>query len=326
YISRSKSKAILIALSFFAIYFIWGTTYLANIFGLKGMKPFVLSTLRYGMAAILLTVGCFIKKLPFPGWKNSKVYIISGLLMLVGGSGLVVLGEQYINSGHAAVVIATEPLLFLLFDKKSRRSFLNDKWITGGLLLGFSGILVFSHFSSQDQAHLTHPGDVLKGTILVLTSTLFWVAGTLYARNYKTEEDSHIAGAAVKHIAAAVACFVIAIFSGEWSSFTPGNVSANAWGGLAFLVVMGSLIAFMAFTWLVTVKPAAIVSTHTYVNPLVAVLIGWIMAKEQVGTMQILALTMVLAGVALTNIKAKDHAVQVGSTSSGAGRGTRSLL
>ncbi|HZE83515.1 MAG TPA: hypothetical protein VE035_04360, partial [Puia sp.] len=90
YISRSKSKAILITLSFFAIYFIWGTTYLANIFGLKGMKPFVLSTLRYGMAAILLTVGCFIKKLPFPGWKNIKVYVISGLLMLVGGSGLVV--------------------------------------------------------------------------------------------------------------------------------------------------------------------------------------------------------------------------------------------
>src|SRR5579859_6890334 len=93
--------------AFAAIYIIWGTTYLANLFGLEGMKPFVLSTLRYVLVAGLLVAWCLIRKIPFPSRKSIPALTISGLLMLVGGSGIVVFGEQYINSGHAATVIAS---------------------------------------------------------------------------------------------------------------------------------------------------------------------------------------------------------------------------
>jgi len=298
-----NTKKLLTVLAFTAIYFIWGTTYLANRFGLQEMKPFILSTLRYSAAAILLLIWCFIKKLSFPKGRQLKVLVISGLLMLGGGAGFVVIGEQYINSGHTAVVIATEPLLFLLMDKKGWRANFSNKWLLTGLLLGFTGIFMFSRFTTDPHAVADNVVGSIKGTALVLMSCIFWVSGTLYARRRQTAEGSGVADAAVQHLAAAIACGVIAFSLGEWHSFSPSEISSSTWGALAFLVVMGSLVAFMAFSWLMKIKPPAMVSTHTYVNPVVAVVIGCLVAKESVSGVQIAALVMVLAGVVLTGIK-----------------------
>jgi drug/metabolite transporter (DMT)-like permease len=298
-----NTKRTLTILAFAAIYFIWGTTYLANIFGLQGMKPFILSSLRYAGASALLLVWCLIKRLALPSLRQLKVLAISGLLMLGGGAGFVVIGEQYISSGHTAVVIATEPLLFLLLDRQGWRSNFSNKWMLTGLLLGFTGIFLFSRYTTSTAATAGGALELIKGTALVLLSSIFWVSGTLYARRHQTEEGSPVVQAAVQHMAAALACSVIALSLGEWHSFTPSEIPSQAWGALTFLVVMGSLVAFIAFTWLVKIKPPAIVSTHAYVNPIVAVIIGCIIAKEQIGSMQILSLAMVLIGVLLTSIK-----------------------
>ena len=301
--TNMNPKKTLTILAFAAIYFIWGTTYLANIFGLQGMKPFILSSLRYAGASTLLLVWCLIKKLPLPSPRQLKVLAISGLLMLGGGAGFVVIGEQYISSGHTAVIIATEPLLFLLLDRQGWRSNFSNKWMLTGLLLGFTGIVLFSRYTTSTAVAMGGVLELIKGTALVLLSTIFWVSGTLYARRHQTEEGSPVVQAAVQHMAAALACSVIALSLGEWHSFTPSAIPTQAWGALTFLVVMGSLVAFIAFTWLVKIKPPAIVSTHTYVNPIIAVIIGCIIAKEQIGAMQILSLAMVLTGVLLTSIK-----------------------
>jgi drug/metabolite transporter (DMT)-like permease len=298
-----NTKKLLVILAFIAIYFIWGATYLANIFGLKDMKPFVLSTLRYSAAAVILLAWCLVRKLSFPAGPQLKALVISGLLMLCGGAGFVVIGEQYINSGHTAVVIATEPLLFLLMDKKGWRSNFSNKWMLTGLLMGFAGIFLFSRFTKDPNATAGSAMELIKGTVLVLLSTIFWVSGTLYARKHKTGEGSGVADAAVQHLAAAIACGVIGLSLGEWHSFTPSDISPAAWGALAFLVVMGSLVAFIAFSWLMRIKPPALVSTHTYVNPVVAVIIGCLVAKEHISALQVTALVMVLAGVVLTSIK-----------------------
>jgi len=298
-----NTKRTLTILAFLAIYFIWGTTYVANIFGLQSMKPFVLSSLRYAGASTLLLVWCLFKRLTLPSPRQLKVLAISGLLMLGGGAGFVVIGEQYISSGHTAVIIATEPLLFLLLDRAGWRSNFSNKWMLTGLLLGFTGIFLFSRYSTPAAVDTNGAMELIKGTVLVLLSSVFWVSGTLYARRHQTEEGSPVVQAAVQHMAAALACSVIALSLGEWRSFTPSGISSQAWGALAFLVLMGSLVAFIAFTWLVKIKPPAIVSTHTYVNPIVAVIIGSLIAKEQIGTMQVISLVLVLAGVLLTSIK-----------------------
>ena len=281
-----------------AVYIIWGTTYLANRFGLLGMKPFILSSLRYLTVAGVLLAWAGIKRLSFPSWKNARVLAISGLLMLVGGSGFVVTGELYINSGATAVIIAIEPLLFLLLDRRNRKGY--SPLVLTGIVLGFAGIFLFSRFTGgTDALSAGHPADVLKGTIIVLISTFFWVFGVLYARNQTTNNASPVNNMAIQHLAGGLGCALIALFRGDWASFNPAQISLPAWGGLVYLIIMGSLVAFAAFMWLVKVQPPAIVSTHTYVNPIVAVIAGWMMAGESISVPQVVALGMVLVGVLL---------------------------
>ncbi|RYY54812.1 MAG: EamA family transporter [Chitinophagaceae bacterium] len=287
--------------AFFAVYFIWGTTYLASLFGLEGMGPFVLSALRYGSAAILLGIWVFARKLHWPARENFPRLVLSGALMLVGGSGLVVYGEQYVNSGYAAVVVASEPLWFVILDRK-RWSFYFGNWkIIAGLLTGFGGIILFSFYSSGN-AEL-RPGGILPGTLIILGSAVLWVVGTLIAAGITTRQGSNIARTTVQLISGAIVASLIAAFTGEWTTFAPALVSDRAWAGLAFLVIMGSIVAYVSFNWLVTVRPPALVSTHTYVNPVVAVLLGWTLAGELLSGRQVAALFIVLAGIAITQIQ-----------------------
>ena len=294
----SRPPGILLLLAFLAVYIIWGTTYLAIRYGLLGMKPFVLNALRYGSVAIALFAWCAIRKLPLPNKKNVKVLAISGLLMLAGGTGLVATGEQYINSGSAAIIIATEPLMFLIFDKKNYKAYSPATLI--GMTLGFTGIFIFSKFTTgtADALTTTHQ-NVLLGTLLVLISAFLWVLGTLYLRRQTDNNASPVANAAYQHLSGALACIAVGAFNGDWKAFSPAHTPAAAWIGLAYLIIFGSLIAFLAFMFLVRVMPPAIVSTHTYINPIVAVIAGWIMAGEQIGGAQLLALGMVLLGVLL---------------------------
>jgi drug/metabolite transporter (DMT)-like permease len=300
--NASKPQGLTLILAFAAVYIIWGTTYLAIRYGLLGIPPFMLLVLRYILASIILFAWCIAARLKMPNKYNIRVLSISGLLLLGGGIGSVVLGEQYINSGNTAVIIATSPLLFLLLDKKNWKTYTPGK-ITG-LLLGFFGVFLFSRLGNTGEQHdPAHRWDTLKGTGLVLLSTIFWVSGTLYARKQKDNTASPVANTAVQHLAAAAACLFVAIMKGEWQQFNPAKVPAQAYAGLAYLVIMGSIVAFMAFMWLVKVQPPAIVSTYTYVNPIVAVFAGWIIAGEQVGPAQIGALVLVIVGVLLVQAK-----------------------
>ena len=288
----------LILFAFLAVYIIWGTTYLAIRYGLLGMKPFVLNSFRYGFAAIIMFAWCAGRKLRMPSWKNARILIVSGLLMLVGGTGLVVTGEQYINSGATATIIATEPLMFLLLDRKNYKSYSPATFI--GFVLGFTGIFIFTKFSAGNTDALSiGAGNVLKGTIFVLISALFWVLGTLYVGRAKDNDAAPMSNAAWQHLAGAVGCIMIGIFRGDWASFHPSQVPTAAWAGLAWLLVMGTLVAFLAFMFLVKVQPPAVVSTHTYVNPIVAVIAGWMLVGEHIGGPQLMALGMVLLGLLL---------------------------
>jgi drug/metabolite transporter (DMT)-like permease len=297
--TNRRPQGVLLILAFMAVYIIWGTTYLAIRYTLSGMTPFISNALRYTLVSALLLAWAGIRRLSFPSWKNARVLALSGLLMLCGGTGLVAVGEQYINSGATAVIIATEPLMFLLFDRKNKRAY--SVLTLTGIFLGFAGIFLFSRFTNGGGDALRGAAgvDVVKGTVLVLISAVFWTLGTLVARSHAGNNASPVSNVAIQHIAGAVAAAIIALFNGDWAHFNPAQVPGQAWGGLAYLVVMGSLVAFMAFMWLVKVMPPAIVSTHTYVNPIVAVIAGWIMVGETINVAQLLALGMVLVGVLL---------------------------
>jgi drug/metabolite transporter (DMT)-like permease len=289
-----------LVLAFATIYIVWGTTYLANLFALESMKPFVISSVRYIAAGVILALWVLTKKMTWPDAKSLKVLIISGIIMLVGGSGLVVYGEQYVNSGYAAVVIATEPFWFVILDKVRWKLYFSDYRIVTGLVLGFVGIALFSYLSPDKQFSHSEDNHKLIGTVVVLVSSLLWVVGALYANKRLKKGSSNASNTMVQLFAAGIFSGLIASINGEWQSFEFTEITARAWGGLLFLIIMGTLLAYLAFTWLLTVQPPAIVSTHTYVNPVVAILIGWLFAGETITYSQLLALVIVLLGVVLT--------------------------
>ncbi len=300
--SKATAPRLWLILAFTAIYFVWGTTYLANLYALKAIPPFIISALRYLVAGVLLAALAYSKHQAFPSGKQIRDLAISGILMLVGGSGLVVVAEQYISSGSAAVIVATEPLWFVLLDQPRWKFYFGEKKIITGLLLGFAGIILFVQLTPASTTHQDQSADQVLGMVIVLVGTVLWVIGTLFASRRIKPGSYTLWHTTVQLVAAGLFSAFVAGINGEWNAFEWQAVLLSSWGGLAFLIVFGSLIAYLAFGWLVTVQPPALVSTHTYVNPLVAVLVGWLAAGELVSGLQILALGIVLTGVLLTQL------------------------
>jgi drug/metabolite transporter (DMT)-like permease len=304
-IQLHDKRSLLVLLAFFAIYFIWGTTYMAVIFALKSFPPFLLSAFRFGVSGTLLFIYCLIRGEPLPDVGSLKVYLISGVLMLVGGSGLVTWSEQYVFSGHAAVVTATEPFIFLLFDRSRWRFYFSQRLIIFGLIVGFVGVLAFILYAPQNAT--LHVPVMLKvaGYAVLFVSCMLWVTGSLYASNSE-KKASNVMTASIQLLGAALVSALLAVITTEYRQFSFYRITPGALGGLAYLTFMGSIIAFVAFMWLLSVRPPAQVSTHTYVNPVVAVFMGWWILNEPVNAIQVMAIAIILLGVLLTNMKKNE--------------------
>lgn len=291
---------LLVAFSFFNIYIIWGSTYLAVAYGLKSFPPFILVGLRYLTAGVLMLAWCKLKGEKLPERKFMLRQALSGILMLVGGTGMIAWAEQYISSGQAAILIATEPLIFLLIDKKRWPEYFSNRYILGGLVTGFTGIFFFL----KSGVAAANPSPMITiASIVVLFSAVLWVLGSLITKDSKGQ-SSTVMNASVQLLAAGIASAIIAFGKGEQLGFSFAKVSLQSWGGLVFLIVMGSLVAYLSFIWLIGIKPPAIISTHTYVNPVVAVFLGWLIIHESVNTAQLMSLLVILAGILLVNVPA----------------------
>lgn len=292
----------LLILAFLAIYIIWGTTYMAIAFGLKGIPPFLMMAFRGIIAGAILLAWRLARGERLPGVATIKAASVSGILMIVGGTGLVAWAEQYVSTGTAAIIMATEPFFFVLLDKKQRSGYFSSKWVITGLLLGFTGIVLFFRFTDQHTQPAADAAMLWIGNGVLLLSAVLWVVGSLYARNNLDHRHSSSLTTGLQLLAAGLFSALVSACTGEWGRFSVRTVPLSAWGGLLYLIVMGSLIAYLAFTWLITVRPPALVSTHTYVNPVVAVLVGWMLAGEQLSYLQMAALLVILTGVLLTNL------------------------
>ena len=300
-----KENPVIVFLAFAAIYIIWGTTYLAILFGLEGFPPFLLSAFRFAIAGLILLIWCLIRGERLPALRDYKVPVISGIVMLVGGTGLVAWSEQYVTSGQAAIMIAGEPFLFLLLDKKRWPFYFSGKRVLLGLLIGFSGIVCFFLFAAHQAGKEVAPFWKAIGYAVLFFSGVLWAGGSLYSKNRTPSHLSNTLTTAVQLTAAGLFSALLSGAMGEWTHFSFAAVSVNAWLGLLYLMVFGSVIAYLAFTWLLSIRPPAIVSTHTYINPIVAVVVGWLMAHEPITHLQVGALFLILLGVMLVNKKSE---------------------
>lgn len=294
-------KTKLVPIAFANIYLIWGATFLAITYGLQGFPPFILSGLRFLGAGMILFIWRILQgeKLPtFSDWTKNG---IAGILILTGGTGLVSWGEQFVSSTEAAIVSATGTFWFIVIDKKNWKAYFSDKLILIGLIIGFVGLLVFLQGSATSSHVIADSTSRLIAFVILGISSIFWVLGSLFSKNNKTN-NSTFSNISQQLLVAAFVSFVIGAIRGEWQTFSFFDVGYLAWLGLGFLVIFGSIIAYLSYIWLLTVQSPALVSTHTYINPIVAVFIGWLLANETITSLQFFGLIIILAGVLLTNL------------------------
>lgn len=298
-------RARLIA-AFAAVYIIWGSTYLAIRFAVETLPPLLMAGARFFIAGIILLAW---SRLSAPNTRPTrldwKTGLISGLLLLLGGNGGVVWAEQRVPSGIAALLVAVVPLWMVLLDwmrPEGRR----PAWLVFvGLGLGLVGLAMLVGPDSFN-GH----GDVsISGAIILVLASLSWAAGSLYTK-HAPRASSGLNGAATQMIAGGLALGVAGVFAGELGHMDLAHASSRSILGFLYLVSFGSLVGFTAYVYLLAHTTAAKAATYAYVNPVVAVLLGWALANEPVTTRTLLAAAVILAGVAIITA-ARDRDVNV---------------
>lgn len=279
-----------------AVYIVWGSTYLAIRFAIETIPPFISAGARFLISGAILYAWRRLSGDAAPKKVEWKAASIVGLLLLLGGNGALVWAEQRVPSGIASLFIATVPLWMVLIDSV-RPAGVQTNWITWvGVLIGFIGIALLAN---PWQVHTagSPPLDSI-GIIALLIGALSWSLGSLYSRNARLPA-SPLMGTGMEMLAGSVGLFAFATLIGEWKQFDLTAVSLRSASGLAYLIVFGSGIGFVAYTWLLRNAPTSIVSTYAYVNPIVAILLGSVLANEPLEKLEIISAAVIIAGVVL---------------------------
>ena len=287
---HSRAYSIQLALAFAAIYLVWGSTYLAIRYAVETIPPLVAAGIRHSIAGGILLVWAWAR-----GFRPTRAHWISGFivgaLFFLVGHGSLHWAEQYVGSGLAALLIATEPMFILVLawsmgqQKISRLSAL-------GLGLGVLGVAMLTG------AELTVKGSSLLALLAVLVGSFAWSAGVVISPKVKLPSDA-LGRTALPTICGAVMLLAAAGLTGEFHATHWASISLKSILGLAYLIVFGSVIAFTAYTWLLQRCPPALVATHTYANPVVAVFLGWLLASEPLSMRVVLASVAILGAIVL---------------------------
>jgi drug/metabolite transporter (DMT)-like permease len=288
---KPKSWAALIA-----VYIVWGSTYLAIRFTIETIPPFISAGIRFLISGAILFAWRRLSGDPAPNKVEWRSAAIVGLLLLLGGNGALVWAEQHIPSGIASVFIATTPLWMVLIDS-FRPGGKRASWLTWvGVLVGLFGIFLLAN-PWQTHTASSPPLDPI-GILVLLIGALSWSIGSLYSRNARLP-DSPLLGTGMEMLVGSAGLFAFATLVGEWKLFDPSSISMRSVSGLTYLIIFGSGIGFVAYTWLLRNAPTSIVSTYAYVNPVVAIFLGSIFANEPLETIEIISAMIIIAGVVL---------------------------
>ena len=296
-----RISTIKIIAAFAVIYIVWGSTYFFIQMAIRNMPVTVMGTFRFLTAGLLMTGWCLVKREKLFVWKDILPALLIGFLLLFIGNGAVAWSEQFLESSVVAVFLASTPIWFVLLDySKWRENFTNAAIITG-LIAGFTGIVfLFKENMSGVLSGNDNKWKAVSIGVLVIGSVA-WVAGSLYSK-YRATAFSGTLNSGWQMLGAGLAYAVTGGIRGDWNGFNWHEVSISAWLAVLYLVTMGSLLGYSAYVWLLQVRPAAQVSTHAYVNPVVAVLLGVFFAAEKISALQITGLGVILAGVLLVNL------------------------
>jgi drug/metabolite transporter (DMT)-like permease len=267
-----------------ALYLIWGATYLGMEIAIETIPPFLMASLRFLIAgAILFAIFRPRERPTLRHWASAAIV---GTFLLVGGNAMVAVAQQRIDTGVAALIVATFPLWIATFDFAANGNRLRPQAVLG-VVVGFAGI-----------ALLVRPGgDIdLVGALICLAAPISWTIGSLYARGARLPGNL-LLGSGMEMLAGGAILAVVGFASGE--RLDVADVSGRSWLALGGLVLLGSIVAYSCYVWLLTVAPTELVSTYAYVNPVIAVLLGAVFLSEAITPWVLVAGVAIVASVAL---------------------------
>src|SRR2546425_4962128 len=268
----------------------WGSTYLAIRVGVGELPPFLFAGLRFLVAGALLAALALALGDRLPRRSADWLTLsIVGVLLLGGGTAFVVWAEQYAPSGVASLFVVTVALWMAFFDAIIPGGSGDLNWrVVAGLLLGFIGTSVLVGASPAELLHAD-----LRGPLALTGASASWSLGSVYAKRHPTETSPYV-GAAVQMIVGGSAVALLGTGLGEWHAW---HLSAKGLGAIAYLVVFGSILGYTAYSYALRHASATIVGTYAYVNPVIAVLLGWLILREPVTERTFIAMVMILGAV-----------------------------
>ena len=284
----------LVLMAFAAVYVVWGSTYLAIRIGIESFPPLILAGLRH------LTVGVFLY--PIVRWKtgirptatNWKTAIVTGALLLFVGNGGVSWAEQTVPSGIAALLVATVSLWLVIVDWVRPGGVKPMARVTLGLVIGFAGMALLVGPAQSGGSERVDP----RGATVLVIASLAWACGSLYSK-HGGMPSSPMLGVAMQSFAGGVILLIAGWFAGEFHTLHLGAVSVRSWLALAYLIVFGSGIGFSAYIYILHKSTAARVGTYAFVNPVVALFLGWLIVGETITLRTVIAAAVILTAVIL---------------------------
>jgi drug/metabolite transporter (DMT)-like permease len=287
---------LLILAAFAALYVIWGSTYLAILFAIETIPPLLMAGTRFLFAGFIMYAIARAQGAPHGSAANWRTALIIGACLLLGGNGGVTLAEQYVPSGLASVMVATVPIYIALLAWWSGIAPRPTPIVWLGLVGGFAGVAILLgpalHFPPEETRH---PG---IGMLILLLSSFIWSAGSIYSRKAKSASPPLLL-AGQQMICGGALLALAGLLMGEHHRFDASRISLLSIGAFAYLVIIGALVGYTAYIFLLRHCDPAKVATYAYVNPIVAVLLGALFAGETLTTRTVLAAGLIIGSVAL---------------------------
>ncbi|OGX90800.1 EamA family transporter [Hymenobacter coccineus] len=303
--AAQPSRAALLT-AFALVYVIWGSTYLGIRFAIESLPPLLMAGTRYALAGALLYGAMRLRGAPAPPAASWGRALLIGICLISFGNGGVTVGEQYISSGLAALLVATVPMLLALLG-----------WASGvsrptplaalGLVLGLAGVYLLARASAGAGSAVAQPGHAGLGVACVLVAALVWSIGSLYGKRRPAAASPFVAGG-MQMLCGGLVMVALGLARGETQQLHLAAVSARSWWAFTYLVTFGSLLAFTAYVWLLQAVEPALAGTYAFVNPVVAVGLGWAFGGEQLGWPMLGggALVVVAVGLLLLGSRAPE--------------------
>jgi drug/metabolite transporter (DMT)-like permease len=280
----------------------WGTSYTASKIANVYMPGIFLAGIRQFITGSIMTAFFLCKKYPLPSLENLKKIFFQGMLLLFIGNGLVTWSLEFISSGLAAILAALTPLFIAFFSMLLYKSAKVTGWMFAGLTIGLAGVcLIFYDYLGQIGNR-----SFMLGICMSLSSVLAWSLGSVYSSRQKLPVNI-LFSVGLQMLISGTLLLVICSISGKYRNLI--HLPAPGWYALLYLIMIGSLLSYSAYVFAISKLPPTLVSVYAYINPVVAILLGWMLLKEKINTHMLPGTAIILYGVYLVNREYSKHKI-----------------